>query len=69
MTYLPHSLLERARWFKALRYAQCLTPGDEIIESIDGDYIESFKGMLPLALEVHGLRLIGTVIHKLEVAA
>ncbi len=64
MTCLPHSMLERARWYRALRYAQCLRPGDEIIDSIDGEYIESFKALLPLALEAHGLRLDGTVVQK-----
>lgn len=63
---LPHSILERVRWLRALRYAQCLAPGDEVIDSIDGGYVEPFRALLPSALRTHGLELRGTVVHKLE---
>lgn len=64
--HLPHTMLERVRWQRALAYAQCLKPGDEIIDSIDGEYVESFRALLPLALEAHGLRLEGTIVQKIN---
>ena len=63
---LPHSILERTRWYRALRYAQCLKPGDEIIPSIDGEYVETFRALLPMALRAHGLRLNGTIVEQLN---
>jgi hypothetical protein len=63
---LPHSILERARWWKALRYAQTLYPGAEVVDSIDGPYIETFRALLPAALRAHGLRLDGQTVRVLD---
>lgn len=66
MTFLPHTMLERALWVQACLYAQSLYPGAIVDPLIDGPYVAPFAGLLDDALRVHGLKMIGTVVERIE---
>lgn len=42
---------------RAAHYAACLNDGDEILEDVDGPYVDPFRLWLPDALARRGMRL------------